>query len=252
MVNGSGPFEFMVDTGAQITVMEPALANELKLAATGFLNVVTVASNVAVPLVYAAAVEVGPVSAKGLQMAVEDLGPVQTEYPRLRGILGNNLLSRFDLLIDHRRKLLCFDDTRRMQASLRGERVAILSKTDQHLGSASAPPVLVSVHLPDDGKEGSVLRLDSGSNVPLLYVDHRAMVRRAPGCTIGTRALFTFAYTSARNVRLGAHREIEIEFATPTAGRLYSKAGEDGVLPTALFKRVFISGLDHFVMFDPR
>ena len=59
MINGSGPYEFMLDTGAQITVVDPALASELKLEASGSLNVVTVASNVEVPLVSAAVVEVG-------------------------------------------------------------------------------------------------------------------------------------------------------------------------------------------------
>ena len=257
-VNGSGPYEFMVDTGAQITVVEPALAEELKLKALGSLNVVTVASNVEVPLVSAAVVEVGPVSVQGLQMAVEDLGPTRAEYSRLRGILGNNFLSRFDLLIDNSHKMLCFDDSRRMQESLRGERVAILLNTDLDSGSASVPPVLVSVHLTDDGPRASVLRLDSGSNVPLLYADRRsaALTRGAsPVCgrTIGKQAKFSYAYTPERNARLGAHREMEIAFATPIGtGHLYSKSGEDGVLPTTLFKRVFISTAGHFVMFDPR
>ena len=257
-LNGSGPFELMVDTGAQITVVEPALAEELKLKAIGSLNVVTVASNVEVPLVSAAVVEVGPVSALGLQMAVEDLGPIQAEYSILRGILGNNFLGRFDLLIDNSHKMLCFDDSRRMQESLRGERIPIVFDAEPYLGSASAAPVLASVHLPDDGKEGSVLRLDSGSNVPLLYVDHQAKVlERAKanpvrGKTIGTQAQFSYAYTPARNVRFGAHKEMEIAFATSVgAARLYSMPGEDGVLPTTLFRRVFISAADHFVMFNP-
>ena len=135
-VNGSGPYEFMVDTGAQIAVIEPSLAGELKLKAAGSLNIVTVVSNVEVPLVSAAVVEIGPVSVEGIQMAVEDLGPIQADYPRLRGILGNNFLGRFDLLIDHRHRMLCFDGSRQMQESLRGEHVPILSKADSHSAPA--------------------------------------------------------------------------------------------------------------------
>src|SRR5215472_7915526 len=77
MINGSGPFEFMVDTGAQITVVDPALAQELRLETTDSLNIVTVASNVEVPLVSASVVEVGAVSVHGIEMAVEDLGLVR-------------------------------------------------------------------------------------------------------------------------------------------------------------------------------
>jgi hypothetical protein len=253
-LNGSGPYEFMVDTGAQITVVDPALARELKLEVTGSLNIVTVASHVEAPLVSATVVEVGPASVHGVQMAVEDLGPIQSDYPGLRGVLGNNFLSHFDLLIDNPHKMLCFDDSRRMQQSLRGEHVPILSGVISNSGSTSAAAILVSVHLPDDNKQGSVLRLDSGSNVPLLYVDHQARTSaRVQGSTIGKKAQFVYAFTPERNVRVGTQKEMQIAFATPAVnGHLYSRAGEDGVLPTTLFKRVLISAADHFVMFDPR
>lgn len=256
-VNGSGPYEFMVDTGAQITVIAPALARELRLEPAGSLHVATVASNVEVPLVTATRIAVGPVSVEPLRMAVEDLGPVQAEYANLRGILGNNFLSRFDLLIDNSRKMLCLDDSGRMRKSLRGERVPILSRADSDPGLGSAQAILVAVHLPDDGREGSVLRLDSGSNVPLLYADRDARARTRPqvslvrGSTIGKQAQFYYARTPARNVTFGAHQEMEIAFSVPT-GRLNSKPAEDGLLPTALFHRVFISFADHFVIFDPR
>ncbi len=252
-LNGSGPYEFMVDTGAQITVVDPSLARELKLEATGSLNIVTVASHVEAPLVSATVVEIGPVSVHDVRMAVQDLGAILGDYPGLRGVLGNNFLSRFDLLIDNSHKMLCFDDSHSMQQSLRGERVPILSEAVSNSGSASAEAILVSVHLPDDSKQGSVLRLDSGSNVPLLYIDHQATVSaRVQGSTIGKQAQFVYAYTPERNVRVGTQKEMRIAFATPAGnGRLYSKTGEDGVLPTTLFKRVFISAANHFVIFDP-
>jgi hypothetical protein len=256
-LNGSGPYEFMVDTGAQITVIDPDLARELKLEAAGSLHVATVASNVEVPLVTVAIVAVGPVDVEQLPVAVEDLGRVQSEYASLRGILGNNFLSRFDLLIDNSHKLLCLDALRQMQNSLRGDRVPMLSRADCDPGSGCAQAILLLVHLPDDGPKGSVLRLDSGSNVPLLFVDPQARARTRPqmmpvsGTTIGKQAQILYAFTPARLVRLGAHKEMEIVFAAPT-GRLYSKPAEDGILPTTIFHEVFISFADHFVMFDPR
>ena len=251
-INNSGPYEFLLDTGAQITVIEPALARELNLETTGLRNIVTLTSDVEVPLVSAAVVELGPVSVQTVRMAVEDLAPLHRESPTVRGILGNNFLSHFDMLIDNPHKLLCLDDSRTMQQSLRGEHVPILSNDRQ--GSASAPAILVSVHLPDDRRQGSVLRLDSGSNVPLLYVDHQAMAStRVHGSTIGKQAEFVYAFTPERNVRLGTQKEMQIAFAAPISnGRLYSKIGEDSVLPTALFNRIFISAAEHFVIFDPR
>lgn len=257
-VNRSGPYEFMVDTGAQITVIEPRLAEELKLERTGTRRVATVASFAEVPVVKADAVEVGPASVKGLEMAVEALGPVQAEWPKLRGILGTNFLSRFDVLYDYGHKRLCLDEGRSLQGALRGERVPLVWRQGTISGEASMQALLVAAHVADDGPGGSVLRIDSGSNVPVLYVDRAAKARvgvqsrRVGGNTIGVQAQFTYSYTPERNVRLGRQKEMQIAFATPNcSGCFYSKPGEDGVLPTMLFKRVFISAADHFVIFDP-
>ena len=256
MVNGSGPYEFMVDTGAQITVIDPSLARELKLKEAGSVRVATVASHVEVPLVTAEVIDVGPVSAGQVKMAVEELGPVQAEHGSLRGILGNNFLNRFDLLIDNRQKVLCLDPSRAMQASLRGDRVGMAVRSDVEAGT-SARAVLVVVHLRDDGPGGTVLRLDSGSNVPLLYVDRQSRGMTRPravpvrGITIGKQADFLYAYTPPRTVRFGSRQEMEIAFAAPTR-RVNSKPQEDGVLPTTLFRRVFISFTDGYVMFEPR
>lgn len=256
-INNSGPYEFMVDTGAQITMLDSSLAQELKLEASGLLSLVTVTSDQEVPLVSAAIVEVGPVSVQGMRMAVEDFASLDREAPTLRGILGTDFLSRFDILLDNRHKSLCFDDSHRRQQSLLGEQLPILSIN--HQSSASAPAILVSVHLPDDGKQGSILRLDSGSNVPLLYVDTQAtamsLAHATPvsGVTIGRQAQFAYVYTPPRRARFGAHTEMQIAFAVKLGSSLlYSKAGEVGLLPTRLFKRVFISAADHFVIFDPR
>jgi hypothetical protein len=250
-INGSGPYEFMVDTGAQITVIDPALAQALKLEAVGSLNVVTVASHVEAPLVSVTSIEIGPVSRQGIRMAVEDMGPLQAEFANLRGILGNNFLSRFDLLIDNSHHMLCFDDTGGLKQALRGEHVPTLSGTDPN--SASSQAILVLAYLPDKGRQGSVLRLDSGANVPFLYVDHQSKASAwVQGNTIGRQARFLYAYTPERSVRFGRQKEMQIAFATPAInGRLYSKAGEDGILPTTLFHRVFISFASHFVIFDP-
>lgn len=258
-INGSGPYEFLFDTGAEITIIDPSLAKKLNLESTGALPMATVTSLFQAPLVSARLVEVGDARVSGMQMAVEDLGSIQAEYPGLRGIIGNNFLSRFDLLIDNSHKTLCFDDSGRMQQSLHGERLPILSHGAPNSSSASAEPILVSVQLPGDGKQGSVLRVDSGSNVPLLFLDRQlgalplAQRTLVQGSTFGKGGPFFYVYTPQRSVKLGSQKEMQISFATPVSSEhLYSKTVEDGLLPTTLFKRVFISTSNRFVMFDPR
>jgi hypothetical protein len=52
-INGSGPFDFMVDTGSQLTVVDPALASQLDLKLQGTVGLVATANylqaSVAVP-----------------------------------------------------------------------------------------------------------------------------------------------------------------------------------------------------------
>ena len=258
-VNGSGPYDFMVDTGAQVTIIDPALANELKLEGKDSINVIAVTNSARVPLVSAALVETGPVAVHDLQMAVEDLGNIQALNPTLRGILGNNFLSRFDLLIDHSRKKLCFDSSRQMQLSVRGERVQVLS----HARSACmqfAEPILISVHFSGDHGEDTILRVDSGSNVPVLFVDRNAdsmpwlqRRRMMRGATAGNATAVSYAVTPARTVKLSTHQQMQVSFLTPISdGHPLAKAGEDGLLPTTLFKRVLICAADHFVIFEPQ
>jgi hypothetical protein len=45
-INQKGPFDFMVDTGSQVTVVDPSLAVELGLKPQGKVGLVTVASYV--------------------------------------------------------------------------------------------------------------------------------------------------------------------------------------------------------------
>jgi hypothetical protein len=54
-------------------------------------------------------------------------------------------------------------------------------------------------------------------------------------------------------VGIGAHTRTEAAFFTPRdANQHHGRAGTDGLLPTALFRKVFISYVGRFVMFDPR
>lgn len=256
-VNGSGPYEFMVDTGAQVTLIDPVLADELKLEAAGSIGVVAVTSFAKVPLVSAAVVEAGPVVVHDLQIAVEGLGQIQTQNPNLRGILGNNFLSRFDLLIDHGHKMLCFEESRLIQQAMQGERVPLVATTEPLGNLQFAQPIRVRVHLQGDHAAGTILRVDSGSNAPLLFGNkvqihpwlQKASARRAEVAN----GSISLAITPAQDVKIGGHLTRQVAFLTPIrTGQRFAKAGEDGLLPTTLFRRVFISYRDGFLMFDPK
>ncbi len=56
-----------------------------------------------------------------------------------------------------------------------------------------------------------------------------------------------------QDMRIGTFLLREIAFLSPvTTGSLIALRGEDGVLPTSLFQRIFISHTGRFVILEPR
>jgi hypothetical protein len=54
-----------------------------------------------------------------------------------------------------------------------------------------------------------------------------------------------------RNVVIGTRRLRGVTFFIPASAGTAPRRAEDGLLPITLFKRVFISNRDRYVIFDP-
>jgi hypothetical protein len=258
-INHSGPYEFMVDTGAQITIIDPLLAAELNLQLQGSISVVSVVNYASADLVKPDLVEAGPVAVPNLLIAVQGLKKIQMVNPKVRGILGENFLGRFDVLIDYSHKSLCMDTSKQLQKQIQGERVPVIEQTEREGDLAYTQPVLINVHLQAYGKKTAVLRLDSGSNAPMLFKNslgdawwlQRSHARQ--GNTAGGGPALAFAAVPSQEVEFSQHTRRQIAFFTPIGEKpVTSGNGEDGLLPTAIFNAVFISYADHFVVFEPR
>jgi hypothetical protein len=259
-INHSGPYDFMVDTGAQITVMDSDIAADLNLPSQGSISVVSFVNDASAGLVKPELVETGPVAVHNLPVVVEALDQIHALNPKVRGILGENFLGRFDLLIDYGHRIICFDESRSMQEQMQGERIPVLQRQGLTGDLAYTLPLQITVHLSGDGKRGTVLRVDSGGQVPILF-DKRLAPLWWLGCNHEQQGnvltkeggVLVFGAIPDQNVRIGSRTTRQITFMAPicTSGRRIPRAGEDGLLPTRLFKKVFISYTDHFVMFDP-
>jgi hypothetical protein len=255
-INHSGPWEFSVDTGSDITVMDPNLAAQLGLQPQGSIQTGFVTNYARADLVKPEVVEVGPISVRDLAVSVQGLKQIQTLYPKVRGILGENFLGRFDMLIDYRHKLICLDSSKEIQKELKGERVPVVPQTELDGDLAYALPVLVTVHVEGDKEKGTILRVDSGSSHPMLYENHLEPLSFDNALQIsvtGQGGSLRFGVMSSRGVRIGSDMTRQIAFIAPVTARSKAiRTGEAGLLPTALFNRVFISSADHFVMFEPQ
>jgi hypothetical protein len=62
----------------------------------------------------------------------------------------------------------------------------------------------------------------------------------------------SFRALAPEDVRIGTRWLRQVVFVTPGAfGRSAPKPGQDGLLPTSLFHRVFLSYGERFAIFDP-
>jgi aspartyl protease family protein len=99
-VNGR-PVEFMVDTGASLVVVSEAFARQAGLAPGEPTTFSTANGNMPGFIVRNVAVSVGPVQVSGIRIGVGLLGLEPDE-----ALLGQNFLSRFDVLLSKDQMIL--------------------------------------------------------------------------------------------------------------------------------------------------
>jgi hypothetical protein len=258
-INQAGPFDFMVDTGSQVTVIDPSLALQLDLKPQGRVGLVSVADFAQASVTLLDTLEAGSRVVEKSPAIVQDLRPIQAADARIRGVLGESFLAHFDLFVDYGHKLLCLDETSAMRDSVRGERVPFIRPQHPENELPFIERLVLSVHLSGAGKQPILLQLDSGSDGPILYAgsgqpEVQALVQAATlqGAN-ATSAQRAFAVVPPQNVQIGNHILSHISFATPViVAKNLPRQQDDGLLPTVLFQRVFISGGDHYVVFEPK
>src|SRR5277367_6013186 len=172
-INQSGPFDFMVDTGSQVTVIDPSLAAELDLKPQGRVGLVSVGTFASAPATVLDTLEADSKVLEKSPAIVQDLRQIQAADPRIRGVLGESFLSHFDLLVDYGHKLLCLDATNAMRDSVRGERIPFVAPQHPEEELPFMERLVILVHLSETGKQPILLQLDSGSDGPILYPGSR-------------------------------------------------------------------------------
>jgi hypothetical protein len=257
-INQSGPFDFMVDTGSQLNIIDPSLAAQLGLKSQGNVGLVATATFTQASVVVVDSLTAGAHLVERPLVVVQDLGPIQAADPRIRGVLGENFLAHFDLLIDYAHRLLCLDETKLMQGEFRGERIPLVTPKHPESELPFSERLVISVSLSDTGNRQILLQLDSGSDGPILYSGNRELEEallkhaRLQGTQV-SEAQRAFALLPPQDMRIGTRTIRKVPFVTPVSTAQYiPDRKEDGLLATVLFQRVYVSHADHYVIFDPR
>src|SRR5438270_7427160 len=130
-VNHSGPYNFLLDTGTQITMLDPPLAAELHLNTQGSAVVAGVGFHAAASFAQLDLLEAGSHAVANQKVVVFDFQNPHSVDLHFRGVLGEDFLSQFDMLIDNDHNLLCLDDSATMRADVKGPHIALLTAPDK-------------------------------------------------------------------------------------------------------------------------
>jgi hypothetical protein len=256
-INDAGPFDFMVDTGSQIVVVDPLLASQLHLKVQGTVGLVSAANYAAASVTILDKLEAGSHRVGETPAAIEDLGQIQAADSRIRGVLGQSFLTHFDMLIDNEHKLLCLDETHAMREKVRGEHIQLVAPSHSESELPNTERLVLSVRLSGIENRQVLLQLDSGSDGPILYPSadeaERQILKQATRRSgNASKAQQAFADLPAQEMRIGARTVSQVHFVTPVSvGLNIPSRDEDGLLPTLLFKRLYINPDDHFVVIEP-
>jgi predicted aspartyl protease len=241
-VNGGTECPFLFDTGANTTVVSGRLARKagVRVGSEELAN--TFAGKIALSAGRVDTLRIGNDSVAGLQVLVGDLAGVFNLDPEVDGILGEDILSRFNYLIDRRGRRLEIDEDDCMSTAILGAKVVF----ERRRGTITVPVAGGALHL----------MLDSGNPYLVVYDDvalrlRSTVVDNANGhsaivSSIGRRTI--------RPCRIGELiigetrlRNIDGFLSTRDSGR-----PEDGFLPLGMFDSVYVNNRENFMVLNPR
>jgi hypothetical protein len=178
---------------------------------------------------------------------------------RIRGILGEDFLEHFDMLIDYGHRLVCLDNSGVMRTEVEGPHIALVTPA-QTADGAPLPKLLIIAARLSGETQPVRLMLDSGANIPYLYNTSQRLVPQRTSfggmSLVGSGAdgdQKVFSALPPQQVKIGSLELPSVTFLTLAYARKDSRTGEfDGLLTMDLFRRVFISHSDHFAVLEPR
>lgn len=240
----NGPFNFVLDTGADTTIVDSALASRLSLASLRPVQQTTLAGIRTLNRILIPAVSVGSAKVHNLPVLVEDLARLRQLDSRIQGIVGQDFLSHFNYLLDYRRRVLRIEAASEIQDTLQGDRVSIKARGNRMIVASEGQSLRrANLHLLLDSGASSLVLIRSGSlalNVPAF----RSVQEATSSGNMNLRTGLV------RKLSVGSEHFHDIEVALSEAEPQESIG--DGLLPTTLFQALYVNNREGFVVFNPR
>jgi predicted aspartyl protease len=162
-VNGQGPFEFILDTGAGTSLLSSDLAKQLEVKVLGSKEGHSAGGKVSVSLAKVGSLAVGEAKLDDVDVGIVDLSHIgKTIGAKIDGDLGYNYLKHFRVTIDYRACQIHFDDPKRIENFGRTAQTQIAMR----LASPAKPLILVDVHA--NGRGPFQFAIDTGTSTTAI------------------------------------------------------------------------------------
>ena len=246
-VNGAGPYDFLVDTGATISVLDTALFNQLGLRAEGAFRVVSSAGATAQIRSVVEEITLDRLSVRNITVVSLKSPMPGADYRAVRGILGENFLRHFDILIDNQHRTMTLDADDGLADSLAGERLPVIfPPLSQGDDNRYQPTISAKFQAYGPAR----LLLDSGATTLVLL--QWGMQRNGWGEDATLRTVNGSLPCASTVDKLHLGRGTVGDFVIMRCQTATLKEPDrEGVLPTAIFKQVFISHAGSSAIVNP-
>lgn len=245
MVNGGGPYAFMIDTGSQATAITHEVRSALGLAPAGTAVLVGMASRRTVDLAAVSRIDFGSNSFTNFTAPV-----LSAENVGADGIIGLDALQDFRVLIDFRKQTIAVEDT---SGKDRRSGFEIIVRARQQLGQLLITDALV------EGVRATVI-IDTGAQASLGNTALRTRIRAKRAQEVittdvnGVDLVGELAIVSTLSIEGLALTDVPLTFADTPAFAALGLADKPvlslGMQHLALFDRVAIDFARQRVLFD--
>jgi predicted aspartyl protease len=253
-INGNGPYDFVLDTGANTTLVKRELLLKLNIPVRETVTVTTSVGESKYQCAIAQSIEIAGLSVEGLE--INTLEGDEPGLPRgqVQGILGENFLRHFDLLIDNKQHTLVLDRESSLEDTLSGEHLRFLA-FGSYQSDSTPNRIVVQLKVPSLLLKPLFFVIDSGASSAVIYpvaggVALRAMQNSQPGIMRGLDESRTCGVqTTTLELGTGSFRGIDV---VACEGLTRNKMDSDGLLPTRIFQQFFISHRGGYVIANPQ
>lgn len=162
-VNGRGPFDFILDTGAGTSLLSSDLAKQIEVKIVGSKEGQSAGGKVSVSLAKVDSFAVGETKLDDVDVGIVDLSHIGTTIgARIDGDLGYNFLKHFRVTINYRDCELRLEDPKRVESFARGRQTEVPIR----LANPAKPLIIVDVHA--NGRGPFQFAIDTGTSTTAI------------------------------------------------------------------------------------